>query len=305
MPNVDQVIDRINGKYKGSYDFDDAYHQCAMAEGSKPLTALIFEGGKQEFNFMEYGLVGAGFHWQKWMDVMLSEDLGIGPAKGKFADAVIDDVALWANTIEDYRRYNKDLLDRFEKWNLRIKIQKAKWLVPEILFCGRLLTPDGVKVGPPKAEALFNLRDPKCKSDVETLVGLCEWHMSFVKNFFSIMEPIYRVRKSSGPGKPFVWSKECRDAYLKICQEIQASCARSQSGPGVMHIYVDAGNPKPESTVAFQLVREYEGKTFLMSYGGKKLSEVEQRWDMPRKELFAIYTAIKKMFILMQNHGVI
>ncbi|MCE3012980.1 MAG: hypothetical protein LW878_07915, partial [Proteobacteria bacterium] len=301
MLNLEQALYDIPGTFFGTYDADDAYHQNRMHPDSIDKTTIVYEGGKFSFNFMEYGLVNAGFHWQRHMDETLDADRGRGPARGKWALANIDDVLVWGANIGEYRRNNKDILDRLADRNVRIAWHKAQWALPKVNWCGRTISSAGISASESKLSALREMRAPTSKAELGLMIGLAEWHNSFVPDFHRVMEPIYALRRACKPGAPFVWPPECIVAWEHIVVECDKQYVRAFAGPGVYHLYADAS----KVAVSSHLVRHHEGATLPMAYAGRCLRERELRWDMPHKELFAIYSAVKKHWHAIQGRKVV
>lgn len=226
---------------------------------------------------------------------------GCGPAHGNWAVANVDNILYWGEDIEGYRKANKDILDRCARRNVRLAWRKAKWVCPQVTFCGREISSNSIGASKAKLGQLRDLRAPTNKAEIGHLIGLAEWHNSFIKDFHLTMAPIYRARRESKPGTPLVWSEECAQAWATIVAECDKRYVRALAGPGVYHLYADASL----DAVSSHLVRVHDKVVHPMSYGGRSFSESQYKWDMPRKELFAIYAAVKKHWYTLQGRDVV
>jgi hypothetical protein len=284
MPNIDEVIDRAKGRVFSVVDAVDAYHQVAIKESDVHKTALVSHNEKIELLRMQYGMVGAGFHFQEGVDEMLGE------ARGEHASAVVDDILVFSGSDEEHLQHLRDVLERMYVQNLLPKFWKCQFAQEKVLFCGREISERGVGLGRKKVEALLAIRAPESKAELESVIGLVIWHAKWIPRIGEVMLPLIECRKQAKSGAKFPWSKECDEALAKIKKAIAQATLRSRTGPGVYHIYTDAA----EFCVSWHVVREDRGQQHLMEFGSHVLTDAEIRYSMPKKELFAIALASKK-----------
>jgi hypothetical protein len=284
MPNIDELIDRAHGQLFSVIDGYDAYHQVAIREADVHKTALISHNGKVELLRMQYGMVGAGFHFQEGIDEMLGE------ARGKFANAVVDDVLVYSDSQESHVVEVREVLERMFQKNLLPKFWKCQFGEPRVQFCGREISAEGIGLGQQKVQALMNLRAPECKAELESLIGLIIWHGKWIPKLGEDLLPLIECRKSAKSGVPFPWNEECEKAVERIKRAIAAATVRARSGPGVYHIYTDSS----DFCVSWHVVRVDRGKEHLMFFGSHVLTDTELRYSVPKKELYAIALACHK-----------
>jgi hypothetical protein len=284
MPNIEEVIDRANGNVFSVIDGYDAYHQVLIKESDVHKTALVSHDGKVELLRMQYGMVGAGFHFQEGMDEMLSE------ARGKYAAAVVDDVLVHSASDEAHVAEVSDVLERMFAKNFLPKFWKCQFGKKEVEFCGRKLSANGIGLSEKKVKALMDLRAPESKDELDSMIGLIIWHSKWIPRLGEDLVPLVECRKQARSGVRFPWSEECDRALERIKKAIRAATLRARTGPGVYHIYTDAS----DFCLSWHVVREYRGVSYLMYFGSHVLNESERRYSTPKKELFAIATAVKK-----------
>lgn len=97
---------------------------------------------------MSFGLTGAPATFQRAMDVILR---GLS-----WVDLVVylDDIVVFASTLEQHRRRLEALLDRLEKAGLKIKPEKCKILPQKLELLGHALTKNAISVDPKKIKVI-------------------------------------------------------------------------------------------------------------------------------------------------------
>jgi len=91
IPEVEDVIQKIGGKhYITSFACRQGYHQTAVREQDKWLTAFICLGQLFEFNRTSFGMNNAGQTFMRAVQLILK------PLK-EFADSCIDDSTVHSN----------------------------------------------------------------------------------------------------------------------------------------------------------------------------------------------------------------
>ena len=71
----------------------------------------------------------------------------------------------------------------------------------------------------------------------------------------------------------------------------------SRPGEGEYHIYTDMS--EKNKTLSAQLIRVYQGKSYLMSYASKRLSKTECSYSTPKLEMMAIWYGCMKFKMIV------
>ena len=103
------------------------YYQIGMTEQVKCLSAFICETGSFQFNQMPFGLLAAGFTFQKLM-------LSILQPYHNFAATYIDDVIIFDNSYDEHIKHNEVICNCFKQNNLTIKPSKVQLCHDKVKF---------------------------------------------------------------------------------------------------------------------------------------------------------------------------
>ena len=69
------------------------------------------------------------------------------------------------------------------KGGWHVKCSKCKVFLQEAEFLGHRIMADGVHMVPGKVEAVATWPIPTCLRELQALLGLCNYHRRFCKNF--------------------------------------------------------------------------------------------------------------------------
>ena len=156
IPLISELQDRLAGaKYFIKIDLKSGFYFVRMAEGEEWKTAFRCRSGLFEFRVMPMGLINAPATFQAMMNHILYDLLDSGVL------VYIDDILIYAETLEEHDRLVLDVLERLRQNNLAIAPQKCKWCVQEVEFLGCIISPEGVKMSKDKTDTIENWQAPR------------------------------------------------------------------------------------------------------------------------------------------------
>lgn len=158
LPNITDILDQLGGaKYFSTLDLASGFHQIPMEEKSKHKTAFSTPFGFFEFNKMPFGLKNAPATFQRMMDMVLSGLQGVE------LFVYMDDIVIYASSLEEHAQKLKTLLARLRDAGLTLQPDKCHFLRRELIYLGHQITDKGVKPDPGKIEAVKNFPVPKTR----------------------------------------------------------------------------------------------------------------------------------------------
>ena len=133
IPHISQTIDTVSKcKYFTTFDLIKGYHQIGMLEEVKKVSAFTCEYGNYQFNHMPFGLISAGFTFQKLMSSILMP-------YSSFALAYIDDVIVFDDTIKEHLKHVDQVCKCLAKNNLMVKPSKVQLCKEKVMFLGHVI----------------------------------------------------------------------------------------------------------------------------------------------------------------------
>ena len=189
IPKIDELLNRLgNAAYITKLDLKKGYWQIPMHPDSKQYTAFVCCEGKFHYNRMPFGLKTAPSIFQRFMNRVL------GDARGKFAEAYLDDVIIYSSSWKEHIAHLKYIMDRFKQYCITINKDKCSFGETSIKYLGFLITPQGVSTDHEKTDAIRNYPTPKNWKDIKKFLGAVGWYRHYVPNFADKAKPLSKLR---------------------------------------------------------------------------------------------------------------
>ena len=153
-------------KYFSTLDLASGFHQVPVHPDSKSKTAFSTVNGHYEFNKMPFGLKNAPATFQRCMDLVL---VGL---QGVELFVYMDDIVIYADSLEEHSRKLRILLARLQNAGLTLQPEKCRFLRREVAYLGHVISAKGVKPDPGKIMAVKLFPIPKTRKNVKQFLGL-------------------------------------------------------------------------------------------------------------------------------------
>lgn len=282
LPQINEILDQLGGaKYFSIFDLASGFHQIPMHEEDKKKTAFSTPYGHYEFNRMPFGLKNAPATFQRLMDQTLS---GL---QGQELFVYLDDVVIYAKSLEDHRnKYNK-LIERLRNANLKLQPDKCEFLRKEVAYLGHVIDKDGVRPDPNKIIAVEKFPAPKTQTNIKQFLGLAGYYRRFIEGFSKIAKPLTNLLKKK---TPFQWLEPQQEAF-----EILRSCLIKEpilQYPDFTKTFILTTDASAFALGAILSQGEI-GKDLPIAYTSRVLNKAENNYSTIEKELLAIVHATK------------
>ncbi len=199
IPRMDTLLNRLGeATYITKLDLRKGYWQIKMHPDSIKYTAFICHEGKYQFKRLPFGLKTAPSIFQRFINRVL------GSARGRYAEAYLDDLLIFSNTWEDHMKHLTCILKQLRQAGVTLNTEKCSFGETSIKYLGFVVTPRGVETDPDKTNALRDYPVPKTCKQVKRFLGFCGWYRHFIPNFSCIAEPLNQLLKKSAS---FSWKK--------------------------------------------------------------------------------------------------
>ena len=284
LPNITHILDQLGGaQYFSTLDLASGFHQVKMHPESKAKTAFSTPFGHYHFNRMPFGLKNAPATFQRLMDKVLSGLQGVE------IFVYMDDIVIYAHSLEEHTRKLKNLLQRLERANLTLQPEKCKFLKKEVAYLGHVISREGVKPDPKKVEAVRKFPRPRNPKNVKQFLGLAGYYRRFIPKFSIIAKPLSHLLKK---GVRFAWTSGQQEAFDKL-KNIMCSFPLLQ--------YPDFKKPFTVSTdasnygiggVLSQKSLNLKGD-LPIAYASRTLTDTEINYSTIEKELLAILFCVE------------
>ena len=179
LPRIDEALQAVHSSnWFSSFDLVQGYLQLAMEESDIKKTAFRAGSmGLYEFTCMLFGLSNAGSSFCHLMEQCLGDQ--------QFVTLLLflNDICIFAPTINDMLDQIELVFDRLKQYNLKIKPKKCQFFDTSVLFLGHILLAKGISVNPEKVKKVRTWSVPKNIKEVQSFLGLASYYRWFIDKF--------------------------------------------------------------------------------------------------------------------------
>ena len=292
LPRIDEMLDRIQGaKIFTTLDLIGAYARIRIKEGEEWKTAFRTRYGHYEFLVMPFGLTNAPATFQRFINNVLRHLLDKG------VTVYLDDILIYSKTIEEHVRLVEEVLQALERHDLYIELEKSDFHKPEVEFLGHIIGVNGIRMDPKKVEAVKNWPTPRNVKDVQSFTGFCNYYRRFIKDYSKIAAPLHRFTKK---GIPFKWNEEAEQSFQQIKELIIREPILQNFDPDKETFIETDSSDYAIGAALYQ--KDPEGRKHPVAFISKKLADVEERYPIHDKELYAIVEACRQWRTYLQGN---
>lgn len=285
LPLISSVLDTLSSaKFFTKLDLPGAYQLLRMAEGHEAYTAFKTEFGMFESLVVRDGLKTAPAVFQHFINDILAELIGKGVI------SYIDDIVVYASTLEDLRRTTRRVFELLRGAGLFVKAEKCEFEKSEILFLGFFVSHKGVRADPKKVDAVRSFPSPTDLRSARSFVGLASYYRRFVPNFSDLVAPITKLTQKDAP---FVWGPDQEAGFNSVKAILsEAPVIRTFDVTREAIIQTDASYFGWGFVVS--QIFDDDGLEHPIFIESGRFSDTETRYSTSEKEFLAIVQAFKR-----------
>jgi len=287
LPRAEDLFDQVHGsKYFTKIDLRWGYHQIKVRPSDVHKTAFRTPFGSFEWLCMPFGLTNAPSTFQRFVQNVLREFLGV------YVCVYIDDILIYSRSADEHVQHVRSVLNVLQQHKLLAKSTKCEWFVPTVEYLGHLISGDGVAVDPAKVRTLTDWPTPQTKTDVRSFLGLANYYRRFIDNFADLAAPLNELVHDKYP-EHIPWHDSHQRAFDALkhtlthtpvlrtydrdlkCTVVVTDASSSRAAIGAVLMQDDGNGPRP------------------ISYFSRKMTNTEKRYPTREQELLAIKEALK------------
>ena len=286
LPYIRDVLEKFRGcLYFGEIDLSEAYLQFQLDEESQQLTAFTWNGRQYMFVGCPFGISLLPSYFQRVM-CNIFNDL-------PFTCPYLDNLPFGSATVEEHRKQLILILQRCNKYNLKVKLSALKVCHSEMRCLGHLLTHEGVALSPSKLEFISKYVRPTTGKQLQSFLGVVTFLRPNVRHMSELTASLESVKNTVGE---IEWTDQMIGDYEIVKQAIAS--APKLAYPDFnkpFHIATDASNVGVGG-VLYQ-PDEYGGDITadnIVAVVSKKLSGSQLNYPAYKKELLAIVYCLRQ-----------
>ena len=185
MPNLEHELHKLSGSsYFANMDRSNAYWQLPFHKNSQHLQSFITPDGIYTPCRVLHGTTNAFSYLQSNLSSILT------PYLSDHVLIWLDDVLIYASSMKDLFQSIQEVLTLCRTYRLYLHPKKCIMFTNAIRWCGRLITPKGVRFDPANYEGLCNMKMPQTAGDLQQFMCALQWILTTIPNFSELVQPL-------------------------------------------------------------------------------------------------------------------
>lgn len=184
IPEINEVLTNLGqNKFFSVIDLKSGFHQIPLRTEDIEKTAFSVNNGKYEFTRLPFGLKNAPSIFQRALDDILRECIGI------CCYVYIDDIIVFSKNENEHFNNLEKIFSILEAANMKIQIDKCEFLQQEVEFLGFIISSEGIKTNPKKVQAICELPMPTNLKELRSVLGMSGYYRRFISDYAKIVKP--------------------------------------------------------------------------------------------------------------------
>lgn len=135
-------------QYFSAIDLASAYNQVEVHPDDHHKTAFTTLMGLYEYNRMPFWLCNAPGMFQRFMQMIFSEELL------QILLVYLDDIIVYSDTIADHLKRLERVFQKLREHGLKIEAEKCQFFQSHVKYLGHMVSVEGMATDPAKTEAV-------------------------------------------------------------------------------------------------------------------------------------------------------
>jgi len=215
----------------------------------------------------------------------------------------MDDIVIYAISLEEHARKYNLLIERLRRANLKLQPDKCEFLKTEVTYLGHVIGKDGVKPDPKKLEVVRQFPRLKTPKNIKQFLGLAGYYRRFIPSFSKLVKPLTNLLKND---TRFEWTSAQEESFeilkQKLCEE---PVLQYPDFSKTFILTTDASG-----IAVGGILSQGEINKDPISYASRTLNDNEIKYDTYEKEALAIIYCVKhfrpylygRKFTLVTDH---
>uniref|UniRef100_A0A5S6Q0Y3 RNA-directed DNA polymerase n=1 Tax=Trichuris muris TaxID=70415 RepID=A0A5S6Q0Y3_TRIMR len=290
IPDIQTFADHLQGaKIFSKIDLARAFAQIRMSPQDQQKTAITTPFGLYEYTRMPFGLRNAAQTFQRLMDSVFR---GLPRVF-----VYIDDILVFSRSAQEHRADLEAVFNRLQKYRLTVRPDKCIFGQSQIQFLGFQLSDSGLTPLPGKVSDLLDLPPPRNVADCRRFLGMLNYYHRFIPELASTLLPLHQLANQP-KRQPFQWLPAHDAAFQEAKQRLaQAATLAFPSSQAPTQVIADAS----DTAVGAVIQQRHANRWVPVAFHSKKLTTSQLKWSTGDKELFALFSTVKRFRHLLEG----
>ena len=116
---------------------------------------------------------------------------------GFYVQVYLNDIIIYSPSTDVHVKHVRTVLKLLIDHGLYVKLEKCDFHVKETKFLGFIVSIEGLTMDKGKLISIIDWPAPKNVKELQSFLGLCNFYRKFIKNFSTIIEPLWTLLKKN------------------------------------------------------------------------------------------------------------
>ena len=283
MPLIDQDFYKFTGAVHFSeIDITKAYYQIVLDPDSRKFTAFQTPQGLMQFTRMPFGLSTACASYIRLMRKVFDGVSGIS--------VYFDNILIFSKDWPEHMQIFQNVLTLLEKHGLTGKASKCSIGLTAVTYLGFTISDNTISPDPVKCSKIVDIDYPKCKKELQSFLGTCNFYQRFIPNISSLTANLSNLLKKNHPDK-FELSDDLKQQFDTLKMYFESDLILRL--PDITKTFVVRSDAS-QNCIGAVLLQYWNEVPHPVAYAGRKLNKSELNYSVIEKECLSLIFAIKK-----------
>jgi len=129
-----------------------------------------------------------------------------------FICVYLDDILVYSENPDEHLRHLRLALDKLRLYKLYAKLSKCQFAETTVDYLGHVISADGFSMENEKVNAMRTWTTPQSKKDVQSFLGMVNFHRRFIRDMAEIAVPLTRLTGNID----FEWSADADASFQRL-----------------------------------------------------------------------------------------
>lgn len=224
LPDPENILAGVRGfKRMSSVDLTSGFWQLGILPEHAERTAFSTSFGVFEYLAAPMGLRNVPHYFNRAITTLFKPEIDEGYLKTYF-----DDLNIFSDSDALHLTHLEKIFQKCLNSNLKINPDKTLIAFEEGPCLGFTVSGQTIKPQTQKAQAILDMRTPADANEVRVFMGLVNFYRRFLPDLSRVAAPLTDLTKKN---RPFEWSTQCQQAFVKIKHLISSDIALHHFDP--------------------------------------------------------------------------
>ncbi|KAI5172403.1 hypothetical protein NEFER03_1506 [Nematocida sp. LUAm3] len=277
--------DLLDMKYFTRISIKDGFFQVPLAQESQHKVTFKVGQSCYKFAVLPIGYRNATNIFQRTMENILQGMIGI------ICRVYIADILIYSEDLATHKEHIKKVLRKLKEYGMDINWEKSEMAKTEMEFLGYHIGKNIIRPVESRIQGILNYPEPKNKTELRRFIGLLGYNRRFLHNIAETLRPLHNLTKKD---KEWSWSGPHQRAFEEAKQKLTS--ATELTIPDYTKKFILETSATDTSVSA---VLEQEGG--VICYYSATLTEIQSKYSISEKELYAVVWGIEKCKYYLQG----